>query len=157
VLTRLGYTPALEAPLLDGLLVADILVEGDAPGGAAAREAAAAAAVLGVAEVPEGVVEGGRRLRVAVEFDGPLHFLGGRADADATGALTIHGRTLMRSRMLHRAGVAVVAVPHTEWRALSPGAEQDAYVARRMREVVGGGGGGGGVPLGHPGYRTLQG
>ena len=110
-LTRLGYSPLEEAPLLDGLLTIDMRLErlgGGCP--------------------------------IAVEFDGPSHFLHPLAPVPATGAasLTLNGATLLRNRLVASAGLALVCVPYSEWNEAerAGAAAEDAYLTRRLAEAT---------------------
>ena len=112
VLKRLGHSPLEEAPLLGGLLTIDMRLE--RPGG-----------------------EGG--CPIALEFDGPFHFLRTLAPAPAGAAsLVLDGATLLRDRLIASAGLALVSVPYTEWQEAEragPAAE-DAYLTRRLAEAA---------------------
>ena len=61
--------------------------------------------------------------RVAVEADGPSHFLAGRAP---------NGKTRLRRRLLEARGLRVVSVPYFEWRRLATDAAKDAYLGGRL-------------------------
>ena len=110
-LKRLGHSVSEEAPLLDGLLTIDVRL--DQPG-----------AVGGCS--------------VAVEFDGPFHFLRTLAPTPAGAAsLTVDGATLLRNRLIASAGLALVCVPYTEWVDVkrAGAAAEDAYLTRRLAEA----------------------
>ena len=69
---------------------------------------------------------------MAIEVDGPSHFLG----ADGRGPP--NGHTLLKRRLLRAAGWRLVSVPFYEWNDLSarrPG-DDDAAVGRRQREYL---------------------
>jgi hypothetical protein len=101
-LSRLGFSVEMEARVLDGLHAVDALVH--LPGGSL----------------------------VAVEFDGPTHFL--RRIHSATGGHTFspNGATLFRDRLLREAGFDVIAVPFFEWYELVDDASRDAYISTRL-------------------------
>ena len=61
--------------------------------------------------------------RVAVEADGPSHYLAGRAPT---------GRTRLRRRLLEARGLRVVSVPGFEWRNLATDDAKDAYLGGRL-------------------------
>jgi hypothetical protein len=70
-----------------------------------------------------------RQWRVAVEVDGPSHFL-------LNWPGQVGGPTELRNRQLRRAlqaeGSRLVCVPHWEWRALMGKAEEEAYLRDRV-------------------------
>jgi len=105
-LARLGFAVEEEARVLDGLHAVDALVR--LPGGA----------------------------RVAVEFDGPAHFLRFIESAAARRAPEPGGATRLRDRLLRASGLGVVAVPYFEWDALRDDAARDAYVAARLARAT---------------------
>ena len=70
-----------------------------------------------------------RSYRVAVEVDGPSHFVRCRE-----GKCVPNGPTLLKQRQLKAAGWRVVSVPFYEWAGLEPG-EQRAYLARQLAAV----------------------
>ena len=63
--------------------------------------------------------------RVAVEVDGPAHFVHGPE------GLTECGRTLMKRRQLAAFGYRVVPVPFWEWDSLRSESEKRAYLQQR--------------------------
>jgi hypothetical protein len=72
----------------------------------------------------DAAVEGADGLRVAVEVDGPSHFIGRRPT----------GATALKRRQLRHLGWHVLAVPHWEWAALDrPGLSADPH-ARAQRQ-----------------------
>ena len=86
---------------------------------------------LGESHVVEGATDDGlfrvdcllTDRRVAVEADGPSHFLAGRAP---------NGKTRLRRRLLEARGLRVVSVPYFEWRRLATDAAKDAYLGGRL-------------------------
>ena len=104
-LTRLGYAIELEARVLDGLHDVDVLAH--VPGGTA----------------------------VAVEFDGPTHFLRWIEPGAAGRRPEPNGATLFRDRLLREAGHAVVSIPYFEWDALQDDDARDAYIKKRFEAV----------------------
>ena len=101
-LARLGFAAEAEAAVLDGLHAVDALVR-----------------------LPSGA-------RVAVEFDGPSHFLRCVGPAAARRAPEPGGATRLRDRLLREGGFAVAAIPYFEWDALRDDAARDAYVKARV-------------------------
>ena len=73
---------------------------------------------------------------VAVEVDGPTHFVGRLPT----------GATVLKRRQLRLAGMPLLAVPYWEWDELGDTAARRAYLSQRLRKVAvapaGGGGGG---------------
>jgi len=78
---------------------------------------------------------------VAIEFDGPTHFLNtsdggkGGAPGDASRTTTKTPSTELRDKFLKRRYRKVVSVPWFEWAAAKGSAEKTAYVAEKLREV----------------------
>ena len=70
--------------------------------------------------------------RLAIEVDGPSHFL----LRDARGELVPNGRTLLKLRLLKAAGWHVLSVPFYEWERLRPGEEQRAYLEQRLERKL---------------------
>jgi hypothetical protein len=68
------------------------------------------------------ITAGGKRL--AIEVDGPTHFLQQPQHAP-------NGSTLMRNRLLSAHGWTVVSVPHYEWDFL-PVEEHDEYMRQKL-------------------------
>jgi len=77
---------------------------------------------------------------VAIEFDGPTHFMNisnsgeGAAPGDAS-RTTRTTKTELRDQFLWRRYRTVLSVPHFEWDAAKGSAEKKAYVAAKLREV----------------------
>jgi hypothetical protein len=61
--------------------------------------------------------------RVAVEADGPSHYLADRAPT---------GKTRLRRRLLEARGLRVVSVPYYEWDPLATYAAKDAHLGGRL-------------------------
>ena len=59
-----------------------------------------------------------------VEVDGPSHFL----LPDSRGEQAPNGSTLLKRRLLVRAGWRVLSVPYIEWNALGSNAEKRQYL-----------------------------
>ena len=102
-LTRLGFTVALEAPVLDGLLHVDI-----------------------VATSPSGA-------RTAVEVDGPSHFLRVLSSDNASAVGPPDGATVLRNRLLRSVaagfGGALAVVRFDAWDACrGDAAHEDALL-----------------------------
>ena len=112
-LARLGLATQLEAPALDGLLFVDIVAR--LPGDAACRA-------------------------IAVEFDGPSHFLRASLAALSGSPAPVCGppdaRTRLRDRLLRRSGAfaGLVVVTYLEWDACEGNrAREEAFVADKLR------------------------
>ena len=101
-LSRHGFSVEMEARVLDGLHAVDALVH--LPGGSL----------------------------VAVEFDGPTHFLRRIHPATVGHSLTPNGVTLFRDRLLREAGFDVIAVPFFEWDVLVDDDARDVYISTRL-------------------------
>ena len=69
-----------------------------------------------------------RGVQVAVEVDGPSHFVG------RTQKLT--GATALKRRQLHAFGWPLLAVPYWEWERLRGRGEQLEYLQRQLHEAV---------------------
>jgi beta-xylosidase len=72
---------------------------------------------------------------VAVEFDGPTHFLRWIEPASASRRPEPNGATLFRDRLLREAGHTVVSIPYFEWSALKDDDTRDAYITRRFESL----------------------
>jgi hypothetical protein len=68
--------------------------------------------------------------KVAVEFDGPKHYLVGASDDVSTRAFD--GTTKSKERLLRRLGWTVVRVPYFAWSRLRSSADREAYLRNRM-------------------------
>ena len=64
--------------------------------------------------------------RIAIEFDGPLHF--------TTNTLEPLGHTRLRDRLLSAMGWHVVSIPFFDWDRLQHMSEKDDYVERRVHQ-----------------------
>ena len=75
---------------------------------------------------------------IAVEFDGPSHFLRTLAPTTGVASLVLNGATLLRNRLIASAGLALVCVPFNEWDEAERGgaAAEDAYLTRRLAEAT---------------------
>ena len=60
-----------------------------------------------------------RAERVAIEVDGPTHFV-----LDGDGAYTPTGNTMLKRRLLQSAGWCVLGVPYYRWQALCAAAQR---------------------------------
>ena len=69
---------------------------------------------------------------VAVEFDGPTHFIN-TFDSDAASRTTKTMKTELRDMFLRRRYRGVLSVPHFEWEVMRGSAEKKAYVAMKLR------------------------
>ena len=65
---------------------------------------------------------------VAIEVDGPAHFL-------RPGGRIVSGSTLMKRRHLELLGYRLVSVPYFEWNALRGEAEEEEYLSRKIAET----------------------
>ena len=61
---------------------------------------------------------------VAIEVDGPTHYLGG--------GRVPKGSTMLKRRHLEQLGYRAVSVPYWEWGSLSGRAEKEAYVRQLL-------------------------
>lgn len=104
--SRVGFEIEQEALVLDGLHAVDILVH-----------------------LPSGAL-------IAVEFDGPTHFLRWIQTSSAGRMPEPNGATCFRNRLLRDAGLAVVVIPYFEWDALIDDAARDAYISLRLATVT---------------------
>ena len=81
----------------------------------------------------------GTTWQVAVEVDGPTHFVRHLSACDEAGIGTTHsqdGSTLWRNAMLQHYGYAVVMVPYQEWGACSSRAQRVALLQQRIRAAL---------------------
>jgi very-short-patch-repair endonuclease len=68
--------------------------------------------------------------KVAVEFDGPKHYLAG-----ASSRRVLDGKSKAKERLLRRLGWDVVRVPYFEWDALRSSADREKYLRTKMPEA----------------------
>jgi len=66
--------------------------------------------------------------KVAVEFDGPTHYLGDLGSAE----YCLHGRFFFKNRLLQKLGWKVIHVPYFEWRRLESPSAQEDYLAQLL-------------------------
>ena len=122
------------------------------------RDVAASLRALGLAlreevRTPQGysldgvVSRGGRE--VAVEVDGPSHFVGRTP--------TPTGATALKRRQLRAAGWALLPVPYWEWDALGSEVAKQEYLQRGARGAGAGGSRGGGARGGGWGAVAIRG
>ncbi len=74
---------------------------------------------------------------LAIEVDGPLHFLDNSAELvnGRPGPPRLHGRTLLKRRILHALGMRVISVPFYEWDELGRSPQRHTeYMAGRITE-----------------------
>jgi hypothetical protein len=64
-------------------------------------------------------------LKVAVEFDGPTHYLVGSSDGRRRG---LNGTSKFKERLLRSLGWQLFRVPYFEWYALQSSALREAYL-----------------------------
>jgi len=99
-LENLGYLPKLEFPILDGLLSVDIVI--DIPSEYdKTKEGAAAVSSL---------------TKIAIEFDGPNHFMRiSSGPRDHVGP--IDARTRLRNTLINKSGIfkGLIVIPYFEW------------------------------------------
>eukprot|EP00746_Dinoflagellata_sp_MGD_P139133 gnl/MRDRNA2_/MRDRNA2_72642_c2_seq2.p1 gnl/MRDRNA2_/MRDRNA2_72642_c2~~gnl/MRDRNA2_/MRDRNA2_72642_c2_seq2.p1 ORF type:complete len:322 (+),score=59.07 gnl/MRDRNA2_/MRDRNA2_72642_c2_seq2:379-1344(+) len=69
--------------------------------------------------------------QVAVEFDGPHHFLKGK------GAQSPSGSTILKHRQLRALGWRLVVVPYWEWETMTNQAERSDYLLRLLAAIDG--------------------
>ena len=71
--------------------------------------------------------------RVAVEVDGPSHFL----LPDGRGVRKPNGPTLLKRRLLRAAGWRVISVPFYEWDGFATANGQQTYLDRAVAPLLG--------------------
>ena len=71
--------------------------------------------------------------RVAVEVDGPSHFL----LPDGRGLRRPNGSTLLKRRLLAAAGWRVISVPFYEWDGVATANGQQTYLERAVAPLLG--------------------
>ena len=71
--------------------------------------------------------------RVAVEVDGPTHFL----LPDGRGVRKPNGPTLLKRRLLRAAGWRVISVPFYEWDGFATANGQQTYLERAVAPLLG--------------------
>jgi len=75
------------------------------------------------------------QFRLAIEFDGPKHYLIGRADGEVTRALD--GRSKAKERVLGHLGWRLLRVPYFEWGVLRTPQQQEAYLRSGIADAFG--------------------
>ena len=74
--------------------------------------------------------------RVAIEVDGPLHFLRGPgADVGERGRRHLNGSTRLKQRLLSLLGWDVLSVPYYEWDALGHDLQAQCVYVRSLLSV----------------------
>ena len=70
-----------------------------------------------------------RSMKVAVEFDGPTHYLLG----GASGRITPNGATSFKRRLLRILGWEVISIPYFEWNEVRSSKEtREAYLRTKL-------------------------
>ena len=72
--------------------------------------------------------------RVAIEVDGPTHFL---AHKDSTNRFIRNGSTKLRDRLLEARGWSVLSVPVVEWCGLATAKDRRSYLEDRLKRIDG--------------------
>jgi very-short-patch-repair endonuclease len=67
--------------------------------------------------------------KVAVEFDGPTHYLAGAVDSSRA----LDGTSKFKERLLRNLGWKLVRVPYYEWDALRSSAGREAYLRGKIK------------------------
>ena len=68
-------------------------------------------------------------MKVAVEFDGPTHYLLG----GATGMIQCNGATAFKRRLLRLLGWEVISIPYFEWNEVRASKEtREAYLKTKL-------------------------
>jgi predicted lipoprotein len=106
---RLGYHPRLEMPLYDGLVICDIVIE-----------------------IPDEGSPSGKS-KVAVEFDGPTHFL--RQVRGVSGVGPVDIQTRIRNTLIRRSKefVLLITIPFYDWDLVQGKREkEEEYLLQRL-------------------------
>jgi hypothetical protein len=105
------------------------------------RDVSAALARIGWAHEYEHVTAEGISLdmaqpasKVAVEFDGPTHYLVGSSDGRRR---VLDGTSKFKEKLLHRLGWKFIRVPYFEWDVLRSSAEREAYLRDKINSLAG--------------------
>jgi hypothetical protein len=115
VLQQLGFTTQLEMRSPDGVMSADV----------------------GVTALPDG-----RPCSIAVEFDGPHHFVADYSSSSSSSSNRetvdrLDGSTRLRSALLHaRFPDGVVCIPWKEWVAATHAGQQEEYLRAALAAVL---------------------
>jgi hypothetical protein len=98
-LRLVGYSPRLEVPLFDGLVTVDIVID-----------------LCNVQTEKKDKHKFGRKREIAIEFDGPWHFMRKtRGSTDKVGPMD--ARTRLRNSLIEKSGLfeALIIIPFYEW------------------------------------------
>ena len=71
---------------------------------------------------------------VAIEFNGPSHYLNGTGDRKGEGR-RLNGQSLMKMRLMRKLGWKVVVVPWFEYKGLRGKGEKVEYIKKKLEEA----------------------
>jgi hypothetical protein len=117
-LSRLGFDPQLEVQIFNGILTVDIVIELSAP-----------AQSDSTSQQPE------RTSRVAIEFDGPTHFLRPAMGSRDDRVGPLNGKSRFRNTLIERSKVfsALVSIPFFEWDGIVGDVEKEGrYLLQKL-------------------------
>eukprot|EP00808_Paulinella_micropora_P012063 g19425.t1 len=70
--------------------------------------------------------------KVAIEVDGPSHFLTGSADGVENRYI---GTTILKQRLLQKMGWKVISIPYFDWAALGGSNERTSYLQQKLQKA----------------------
>ena len=118
-LSRLGFTPQLEVQIFNGILTVDIVIELSAP----------PAQSDSTSQQPK------RTSRVAIEFDGPTHFLRPAMGSRDDRVGPLNGKSRFRNTLIERSKEfsALVSIPFFEWDGIVGDVEKEGrYLLQKL-------------------------
>jgi len=110
-LNRLGLSPQLEVQIFNGVLTVDIVVELFSAG------------------------DSERKSRIAIEFDGPTHFLRPAIGSTDQRVGPMNGKSRFRNALIERSGefVSLISVPYFEWdTVVGSNEKEEKYLLQKL-------------------------
>jgi len=110
-LSRLGLSPQLEVQIFNGVLTVDIVVELLSAG------------------------DSERKSRIAIEFDGPTHFLRSAIGSTDQRVGPMNGKSRFRNALIERSGefVSLISIPFFEWdTVVGSNEKEEKYLLQKL-------------------------
>ena len=113
-LSRLGFTPQLEVQIFNGILTVDIVIELTSSAHAESNS------------------------RIAIEFDGPTHYLRPAIGSTDQRVGPINGKSRFRNALIGRSGEfrSLISIPFYEWDALVGNEGEERYLRHSLQQFT---------------------